>query len=241
MSKKTTLTLSDKINLIELKQHENLSVKELMVKFKCGKTQVYEAIKNKDKLMEQWVSCKNSGKSKRVVSVGYEQVERDLYRWFVNCRSKSLPIFGPIIQTEATKLAGKLGISDFKASNVLIKGYEAKDIYNADETGLFFRGIPTKSLVIKGDACVGGKKSKDRLTVLMCGSMAGEIRKPLVIGKSIKPRCFKNMNIASLPVTWKSNKKAWMTAEIIEQWLQYFNADMRLQNRNILLFLDNAT
>jgi len=47
MSKKTTLTLSDKVKLIELKQHENLSVKELMVKFKCGKTQVYEAIKNR--------------------------------------------------------------------------------------------------------------------------------------------------------------------------------------------------
>ncbi|KAF0729976.1 Uncharacterized protein FWK35_00029960, partial [Aphis craccivora] len=193
MSKTTTLTLSDKIKLIELKQHENLSVKELMVKFNCGKTQ------------------------KRVVSVGYEQTERDLYRWFINCRSKSLPISEPIIQTEATKLAEKLGISDFKASNgwldrfkrrhniickqineeandvnqdtvenwkrkllVLIKEYEAKDIYNANETGLFFRGIPTKSL---------------------------------------------NMNIASLPVTWKSNKKAWMTAEIIEQWLQYFNAD----------------
>jgi hypothetical protein len=117
MSKKTTLTLSDKIKLIELKQHENLSVKELMVKFKCGKTQVYEAIKNKDKLMEQWVSCKNSGKSKRVVSVRFEQVEQDLYRWFINCRSKSLPISGPILQTEATKLAEKLGISDFKASN----------------------------------------------------------------------------------------------------------------------------
>lgn len=52
-----------------------------MVKFKCGKTQVYEAIKNKDKLMEQWLSCKNSGKSKRVVSVEFEQVERDLYRF----------------------------------------------------------------------------------------------------------------------------------------------------------------
>jgi len=71
--------------------------------------------------------------------------------------------------------------------------------------------------------------------------MAGEIRKPLVIGKSMKPRCFKNMNIASLPVIWKFNKKAWMTSEIMEQWLQYFNADMRSQNRNILLFLDNAT
>ncbi|XP_015363874.1 PREDICTED: tigger transposable element-derived protein 1-like [Diuraphis noxia] len=70
--------------------------------------------------------------------------------------------------------------------------------------------------------------------------MAGEIRKPLVIGKSKKPRCFKNMDISSLPVIWKFNKKAWMTTEIMEQWLRYFNADMRSQNRNVLIFLDNA-
>ncbi|XP_025191174.1 tigger transposable element-derived protein 6-like [Melanaphis sacchari] len=187
-----------------------------------------------------------------MVSVGFEQVERDLYKWFINSRLKSLPISGPILQTEATKLAENLGISDFKASNgwldrfkrwhniickqingeandvnqdtvenwkrklsVLIKGYEAKDIYNADETGVFFQRNPYQ--------------------------VFSEIRKPLVIGKSLKPHCFKNMNIALLPVTWKFNKKAWMTAEIMEQWLQYFNADMRSQNRNILLFLDNAT
>lgn len=62
--------------------------------------------------------------------------------------------------------------------------------------------------------------------MLMCGSMTGEIRKPLVIDKSIKPRCFKNMNIVSLTVTWKFNKKALMMTEIMEQYLQYFNADM---------------
>lgn len=31
-----------------------------------------------------------------------------------------------------------------------------------------------------------------------------------------------------------------MTTEIMEQWLRYFNADMRSQNRNVLIFLDNA-
>ncbi|XP_025425687.1 jerky protein homolog [Sipha flava] len=117
MSKKTTLTLSNKIKLIELKQQENFSVKDLRVKFKCEKTHVYEAIENKDKLMEQWMSCKNSGKGKRVVSVEFEQVERDLYRWFISGRSKSLPIFGPILQAEATKLAEELRTSNFMASN----------------------------------------------------------------------------------------------------------------------------
>jgi hypothetical protein len=113
-------------------------------------------------------------------------------------------------------------------------------VYNADETGLLFRGIPTKSLVLKSESCSEGKKAKDRITVLMCGSMAEEIRKPLVIGKPKKLRCFKNMGISSLPVIWKFNKKAWKTTEIMEQWLRYFNADMRSQNRNVLIFLDNA-
>jgi hypothetical protein len=60
---------------------------------------------------------KLSGKGKRVVSVGFEQVERHLYRWFISARSKNLPVSGLILQAEATKLAGKLGTSDFKASN----------------------------------------------------------------------------------------------------------------------------
>ncbi|KAL4126215.1 hypothetical protein QTP88_010441 [Uroleucon formosanum] len=225
---RTALTLSDKVKLIKLKETQNLSTNELITRFKCGKTQVYDAIKNKENIMDEWVNSKNSGKSKRVKTPSFEQIDEKLYEWFVSVRSKNLPISGPIIQTEAIKLAEKMNVKDFKASNEtvvewkqkisrLIAGYEAKDVYNADETGLFFRGIPTKSLVQKSESCSGGKKAKDRLTVLMCGSMAGEIRKPLVIGKSKKPRCFKNMDISSLPVIWKFNKKAWMTTELMEQ------------------------
>jgi hypothetical protein len=44
-----------------------------------------------------------------------------------------------------------------------------------------------------------------------------------------------------LPVVWKSNKKAWMTAALMEEWLMGFNERMRQQMRCILLFLDNAT
>jgi len=277
MSRKA-LTLSDKVKLIELKETQKLSTKELITRFKCGKTQVYDAIKNKEKIMDEWVNSKNSGKSKRLKTPSFEQIDQKLYEWFISVRSKNLPISGPILQTEAMKLAEKMNVKDFKASNGwlekfkkrhdivwkqvsgeatdvdqetveewkrkisrLIAGYEAKDVYSADETGLFFRDIPTKSQVVKtSESCSGGKKAKDRLTVLMCGSMAGVIRKPLIIGKSKKHRCFKSMDISSLPVIWKFNKKAWMTAEIMEQWLRYFNADMRSQNRNVLIFLDNA-
>jgi hypothetical protein len=38
---------------------------------------------------------------------------------------------------------------------------------------------------------------------------------PLMIGKAAKPRCFKNLKINNLPVIWRNNKKARMTAAIM--------------------------
>ena len=53
----------------------------------------------------------------------------------------------------------------------MCEGYTAKDILNCDETGLFYR---TRSLVVKGDSCKGGKHAKDRLTLLLRASVSGE-------------------------------------------------------------------
>ncbi|GBN15367.1 Tigger transposable element-derived protein 6 [Araneus ventricosus] len=66
----------------------------------------------------------------------------------------------------------------------LIKGYKQKDIFNADETGLFYNLLPPKTLAIKSDTCHGGKKSKVRLTVLLCANADGSEKLPLlIIGK----------------------------------------------------------
>lgn len=48
------------------------------------------------------------------------------------------------------------------------------------------------------------------------------------------------MAVKDLPVVWKSNKKAWMTRDLMSEWLHQFNRRMGIQNRKILLFLDNA-
>jgi len=59
---RTALTLPDKVKLIESKETEKLSMKELITKFKCGKTQAYNAIKSKEKIMDEWmINSKNSG------------------------------------------------------------------------------------------------------------------------------------------------------------------------------------
>jgi hypothetical protein len=70
--------------------------------------------------------------------------------------------------------------------------------------------------------------------------MSGEWEKPLVIGKAAKPRCFKNMDVTKFGVDWKSNRKAWMTREIMMGWLEHLDRKMIRQSRKVLLFLDNA-
>jgi hypothetical protein len=64
------------------------------------------------------------------------------------------------------------------------KGYPDSNIFNADETRLFFRLTPERTQKFKGEKCVGGKLSKDRDTVLVCANVDGtKKRKLFVIGK----------------------------------------------------------
>ena len=42
----------------------------------------------------------------------------------------------------------------------LLESYEPRNVYNADETALFWQLIPSKTLAEKGDVCRGGKLSK---------------------------------------------------------------------------------
>lgn len=121
----------------------------------------------------------------------------------------------------------------------IIQGPSAKDIYNLDELGLFFRLCPSKSLTYKGDTCHGGKLSKERITVLLCCNMDGTHKLlPVVIGKSKRPRCF--ANVKQLPVTYYANRKAWMNAEIWTGYVHWLDKIFRKQNRQILLFIDNC-
>ena len=64
--------------------------------------------------------------------------------------------------------------------------------------------------------------------------------KPIVIGKSVNPRCFKNVNMSLLPVIYKSTPKAWMRSDIFEDWLRNLDNQFRRERKHILLLIDNA-
>jgi hypothetical protein len=121
------------------------------------------------------------------------------------------------------------------------EGYTDDQIYNADETGLFFKMLPNRTFKFKGERCSGGKMSKERLTILVTASMTGKKMKLIVIGKSRNPRCFKNIkHIDCLPVTYESNSKAWMTAELWSKILLNWDLELGRKKEKILLLVDNC-
>lgn len=133
-------------------------------------------------------------------------------------------------------------VSSWKESKLpqLLHGYSPDDVFNADESGLFYKMRPGKTMSFKSDACHGGKQSKERVSVLFCCNMSGtEKERLLVIGKSKRPRCFSNFR--HIPVTYESNQNAWMTSSIFNSWLLKFDQKMDAQKRHVLLFVDNTS
>ncbi|UYV75218.1 TIGD4 [Cordylochernes scorpioides] len=120
----------------------------------------------------------------------------------------------------------------------LLAKYSPQDIFNADETGLFYKLLPNQTMTIRGEKCEGGKKSKERITVLVCCNMDGSEKLPLLyIGKYRRPRCFHGMNI---PSNYHFNKKAWKTGAIFTDWLKKLDQIFKRRERKILLILDNC-
>lgn len=159
--------------------------------------------------------------------------------WLTNFKKRNDIVFKKICGESSSVNVGVCSDWHTKLSSI-IEDYEPRNIFNTDETGLFFKCMPDKTFTFKDEKCHGGKHSKERITVLLAVNMNGsEKLKPLIIGKAAKPRCFKGMK--SLPTIYRSNKKAWMTTELFNEWLVSLDTDMKKQKRKILLFMDNCT
>ena len=213
---------------------------------------------------------------KRHRSAHHTDMEKCLYIWFTNARSKNVPVMDDLLREKAKQFGSETGVTDFSYSNgwlqrfksrhsisshiicgesagidkTLIdngrqeairkmKNFDPKNIFNVDETGLFFRMLPDRSLTTT-EFTKGTKKAKDRITVTLCCNADGsEKLKPLVIGKSLKPRCFKNFHV-ELYVDYTANKKSWMNSVIFADFLKTVNRKMKRERRKILLIMDNA-
>ena len=89
----------------------------------------------------------------------------------------------------------------------------------------------------------GGKKEKARITACLTCNATGTDRLPIwFIGKAKRPACFRNENINSLEsigAFWRYNSKAWMNGTIMQEYLLWFDQEMRKQGKHALLLMDN--
>ncbi|GFX21658.1 tigger transposable element-derived protein 1 [Trichonephila clavipes] len=98
--------------------------------------------------------------------------------------------------------------------------YSADQVFNADETGLYWKKMPNRTYIAKDETTASGHKaSNDRVTLLLCSNASGDrMLKPLLINKSLRPRALKGKDLKQLPVHWMANPKSWMTTAIFTEW-----------------------
>ena len=92
------------------------------------------------------------------------------------------------------------------------KEYALENIFNVDETGIFYRWLPNRTSLSKEEKrkTVKGKKGmevKDRVSAYMYRNATGFARVPMsIMGKSVNPRCF---HLRHCPKKYFSQSNAW--------------------------------
>ena len=150
------------------------------------------------------------------------------------------------------RIHGEAGSADTTAVDIdkekirdIMAKYERQDIYNFDETALFYTAAPRTT--IAHGSFSGIKENKKRLTVGLICNADGTDKwlEPLLIGHAKKPDCFKNSIGKRLSAAdhgfslYFNNQNAWMTKVIFQYFLRRFDRSMVAKKRKVLLLLDN--
>lgn len=141
--------------------------------------------------------------------------------WFENFKNRN--------SLHNLKLKGELASGDEIAAKeypakleaiIKSKNYSPHQVFNADETGLFWKKMPRRTYLSKSERTASGfKAAKDRVSILFCSNASGDrMMMPLLINRSQRPRAMRGIRMENLPVHWRANPKAWMTCSIFQDW-----------------------
>ena len=121
--------------------------------------------------------------AQRLGSTDFEATDRWLSQWKVTHDIRFKPAHGE------KSSADRAGAEEWIASILpeLLREYNSANIYNANETGLYYNTTPDISLCYAYDKLSSSKKAMDCITVLGCANKSGSDKcKLLVISKSKK-------------------------------------------------------
>ena len=93
------------------------------------------------------------------------------------------------------------------------RGYKPQQVFNMDETGLWWGKMPNSTYIMKEKEFAPGFKAfKGHFTFLLGANLMGDCKlKPILVYHAKNQRALKGYDKNSLLVHWYSNSSGWMT------------------------------
>lgn len=135
--------------------------------------------------------------------------------------------------------------NDISELRTKLSEYPMVRIYNMDETGLFFKLLPSRTYVMESEGRrsvrgIKAMKAKDRVTAFICNNADGSKKLELsIIGKAKNPRCFR---VGQPHVKYFSQRNAWSDSVVFKKWFYevFIPHVRRTTSLPVALVMDNC-
>ena len=112
---KKTLTLKEKVDVIEYEDKSGCGSRSLEENFFVGKTQILTILKNGDKILCEFETNETSSKQRSPRKTDNKEINKLIWEWFKDMSRRNLSISGSMLQEKALQFAKDLGNTEFRA------------------------------------------------------------------------------------------------------------------------------
>ncbi len=125
--------------------------------------------------------------------------------------------------------------------------YLSKNLYNIDESGLFYGMRPRKSYLAPSEDPRRARgtelqRHKARFTIVLCVNADGSHSVPVrYVERAAEPICFRENRFDGYRANNLSQENAWMDSVWFNKWIHWWYTELRRENSDdILLIMDNC-
>ncbi|MGH0117396.1 UNVERIFIED_CONTAM: hypothetical protein FKN15_034583 [Acipenser sinensis] len=120
-----TLALAERVEVLKKLENKE-SQTSIALSFGVNQSTISRIQKNKEKILEEWQKNGNPHR-KRNRAGKAEDVGAALLQWFIQARTRQIPVSGPLLMEKANRLAQGLGLMDFKATNGWLERWKERN------------------------------------------------------------------------------------------------------------------